>query len=160
MWLCREAAGRSCPTRARASCRVHVSFLQRPTDGAIIYRKVAPGFAGHAWVDHGLDEFARPGDDGGPSVHNNTAESLNALIERAKFGVFHMMSKAHLHRYLAEVTFRWNERYQVPVETPMGLKIVTVHTTFPQRMKTMFMRAFGQQLRRSENGGLMVPASA
>ena len=50
------------------------------TDGASIHRKVAEGFAGHEFVDHGSDEFARRGWDGEPSVHNNTAESLNALI--------------------------------------------------------------------------------
>lgn len=50
------------------------------TDGASIHRKVAEGFAGHEFVDHGSDEFARRGWDGEPSVHNNTAESVNALI--------------------------------------------------------------------------------
>ena len=48
----------------------------------------------------------------------------------------------------------------MPVETPTGLKMLTVHTMFPQRMKTMFMRAFDQQLRRSENGGLIALAPA
>lgn len=160
-----EARAAPIPNESFAEINRAVSTAVSPeaflmTDGASVYRKVSEAFAGHEFVDHGSDEFARPGWDGGPSVHNNTAESLNALIERAKFGVFHMMSKAHMHRYLAKVTFRWNERYQVPVETPTGLKMVTVHTTFPQRMKTMFMRAFDQQLRRSESGGIIALAPA
>ncbi len=128
------------------------------TDGAQIYRRVSQSFAGHQTVDHGADEFARPGEDGGPTVHNNTAESFNSLIERAKFGVFHMMSKKHLPRYLAEIMFRWNERYQVPVNTARGTRMVTYHTTFGQRLRVMFDRAEGRQLRWSETGGLAIPA--
>lgn len=127
------------------------------TDGATIYRKVAEGYVGHDYVDHGADEFARPGDDGGPTVHNNTAESFNSLIERVKFGVYHRMSRSHLHRYLAEVVFRWNELYRMAIDTPSGRRIVTVHTSYAERMKRMFERALDRQLRRSEIGGLRTP---
>ncbi|MEZ4599330.1 MAG: transposase [Syntrophotaleaceae bacterium] len=45
-------------------------------------------FAAHDTVSHGQKEFARG------LVHNNTAESYNALLERAKQGVYHWMSRA------------------------------------------------------------------
>ena len=68
------------------------------------YKIVGKGYRAHQWVHHGEKEFAR-GD-----VHNNTAESFNALLERAKQGVFHYLSKEHLQRYLHEFEFRWNQR--------------------------------------------------
>lgn len=55
------------------------------------YVKIAECFAGHSYVDHGDREYARG------EVHNNTAESYNAMLERAKIGVFHQMSKEHMH---------------------------------------------------------------
>ncbi|CAB1075410.1 ISSpo8, transposase, partial [Olavius algarvensis Delta 1 endosymbiont] len=48
-------------------------------------------------VNHSAKEYAR-GD-----VHNNTAESFNSILERAKQGVFHYMSSKHLPRYLNEI---------------------------------------------------------
>ena len=130
------------------------------TDGSHIYRMVSPFFASHEWVDHTGGEYSRASEDGGPTAHNNTAESLNAIIERVKVGVFHMMSKPHLHRYLAEVTFRWNERWSYPQETPNGTRVVVEPTRFSERMTKMFSRAFGRELRRSSNGGIRVPEAA
>ena len=43
-------------------------------------------------------------------VTTNTAESFIALIKRGHYGIFHQYSKKHLHRYIAEATFRWNHR--------------------------------------------------
>ena len=40
----------------------------------------------------------------------NTAESFFALVKRGHYGVYHQMSKKHLHRYCAEFDFRWNHR--------------------------------------------------
>ena len=51
-----------------------------------------------------MGEYAREG------VHNNTAESSNALLKRGIVGAFHHVSKEHLHRYLAEFDFRWDNR--------------------------------------------------
>ena len=38
------------------------------------------------------------------------AESFNAMLKRGIVGVFHYVSRKHLHRYAAEAAFRWNER--------------------------------------------------
>ncbi len=77
------------------------------TDKLRAYKKIGKDYPSHEWVNHLNKEYAR-GD-----VHNNTAESFNAILERAKQGVFHYMSKQHLKRYLDEIGFRWNHR--VPV---------------------------------------------
>jgi transposase-like protein len=68
------------------------------------YSKIAGDFAGHSSVNHGEKEYARG------EVHNNTAESFNAILERALIGVFHYMSKKHMQRYVDEAAFRWNQR--------------------------------------------------
>ena len=40
----------------------------------------------------------------------NTVESYFALLKRGVYGTFHNVSEAHLHRYLAEFDFRYNNR--------------------------------------------------
>lgn len=69
------------------------------------YVKIAQDFAGHSFVDHGEHEYVRG------EVHNNTSESFNSILERAKIGVFHYLSKEHMQRYIDEVAFRWNQRF-------------------------------------------------
>ena len=64
---------------------------------------------GHRVVCYKNKEYARTDADG-VHVHNNTAESFNALIKRGHYGVYHQMSKKHLHRYCAEFGFRWDHR--------------------------------------------------
>ena len=53
------------------------------TDQNWAYQQIGKDYAAHSWVNHSAKEFAR-GD-----VHNNTAESFNSLLERAKQGIFH-----------------------------------------------------------------------
>lgn len=59
---------------------------------------------GHNVVCHSQGEYAR-GD-----VHTNTAESAFSLLKRGVTGIFHAVSKEHLHRYVGEFDFRWNTR--------------------------------------------------
>jgi hypothetical protein len=74
------------------------------TDENRAYRSIGKQFAAHDWVNHSHKEYAR-GD-----IHNNSAESFSAILERAKQGVFHYLSKKHLSRYLHEIGFRWDHR--------------------------------------------------
>jgi transposase-like protein len=76
------------------------------TDELPAYPKAAAGFTGgHFTVCHGAEQYVS--DDG---RHTNTAESFFALLKRGHYGVFHQLSKKHLHRYCDEFTFRWNGR--------------------------------------------------
>ena len=61
---------------------------------------------GHFSVNHLAREYARAENN----AHNNTAESVFSLLKRGLMGVYHSVSKRHLHRYLAEFSFRWNTR--------------------------------------------------
>ena len=58
----------------------------------------------------GDKEYVRRGANG-LLVHTNTAESFFALLKRGHYGVFHQLSKHHLHRYCHEFTFRWDHRH-------------------------------------------------
>lgn len=59
---------------------------------------------GHEKVCHKDGEYAR-GD-----VTTNTVESFFAIFKRGINGIYHAVSKEHLHRYLAEFEFRYNYR--------------------------------------------------
>lgn len=75
------------------------------TDENKAYTGIGAEFkGGHETVCHSAHEYAR-GD-----VNTNTAESSFALVKRGLIGIYHNVSKKHLHRYLAEYDFRWNVR--------------------------------------------------
>ncbi len=95
------------------------------TDEHPSYKSVGKHFSGgHYSTNHSAYEYAR-----GP-VHSNTAESVFALLKRGLHGIFHSVSKHHLHRYLAEFQFRWNtrdirdsERLQKAVKASVGKRL-------------------------------------
>jgi transposase-like protein len=84
-------------------CTVDVTAIH--TDEFPSYRSLSKHFpVKHEIVHHSRREYARNG------VTTNTAESYFALLKRGIHGVFHNVSKKHLHRYCAEFEFRWNSR--------------------------------------------------
>lgn len=76
------------------------------TDEFRVYRGLGPN---HHTVNHGRREYVRREPDGF-LAHTNTVESFFALIKRGHYGVYHTMSKGHLHLYCAEFAFRCNQR--------------------------------------------------
>jgi len=79
------------------------------TDELRVYTLPGREFASHEVVKHKRKEYSRR-NPSGPVVHTNTAESFFSLIKRGHYGVYHSMSKKHLHRYCAEFAFRWCHR--------------------------------------------------
>jgi transposase-like protein len=65
---------------------------------------------GHFTITHSHHEYVRYVNDGTDFISTNTAESYFALLKRGHYGVFHQLSKKHLHRYCDEFTFRWDHR--------------------------------------------------
>ena len=59
---------------------------------------------GHDTVNHGRKEYVR-GD-----ITTNTIEGFFSILKRGIFGVYHSVSRRHLHRYLSEFEFRYNNR--------------------------------------------------
>jgi len=68
-------------------------------------------FAEHHVVNHGMRQYVQ-GD-----AYTNTAESFFAIAKRGHYGIFHSMSKKHLHRYFTEFDFKWNHRQDNHIDT-------------------------------------------
>jgi transposase-like protein len=79
------------------------------TDQLHAYRKIGRAFAGHEKVNHSIMQYAKR-TRSGLVAHVNTAESFFALLKRGHYGIFHQISKKHLHRYCNEFGFRWDHR--------------------------------------------------
>jgi hypothetical protein len=74
------------------------------TDEARHYTKVGRQFADHQVVRHADGEYGRG------EAHTNTIEGFFSIFKRGMKGVYQHCSEEHLHRYLAEFDFRYNER--------------------------------------------------
>lgn len=74
------------------------------TDELHGYGGLVNGFKSHRTIKHSKKQYVS-GD-----VHTNTVEGIFSLLKRGIVGVFHHVSKGHLHRYCDEFTFRYNTR--------------------------------------------------
>ncbi|MFZ3155911.1 MAG: IS1595 family transposase [Smithella sp.] len=73
------------------------------TDDFTSYNGLSKNFF-HSVANHGKGEYVR--DD----VHTNTVENYFSILKRGITGVYHHVGEHHLHRYLSEFNFRYNER--------------------------------------------------
>ena len=80
------------------------------TDESRLYWSVGTEFADHQAIEHGKDEYVR-GD-----VHTNTIEGVFSIFKRGMNGVYQHCGEKHLHRYLAEFDFRYNNRVRLGVD--------------------------------------------
>lgn len=69
------------------------------------YQAVGEEYVGHGVVTHSKGEYVRAG-----VFHTNTVEGYFSILKRGIIGVYHHVSKAHLHRYCSEFDFRYNTR--------------------------------------------------
>ncbi len=74
------------------------------TDESPIYKSTGKTMAAHETVEHKKEEYAR-GD-----VHVNSAEGYFSIFKRGMTGVYQHCGEQHLHRYLNEFDFRYNNR--------------------------------------------------
>ena len=51
-----------------------------------------------------------------PSIHTNTVEDYFSVFKRGMRGTYQHCKEKHLHRYLAEFDFRYNNRSALGVE--------------------------------------------
>jgi transposase-like protein len=80
------------------------------TDSAGLYIKIGRDFASHETVNHMAREYAR-GD-----VTTNTVEGYFGILKRGLKGVYQHVSPAHLHRYVNEFSFRYNNRVALDID--------------------------------------------
>jgi transposase-like protein len=74
------------------------------TDDAAHYKHLKAGFAGHEVIPHSKGHY------GYGLIHTNTVEGFFSIFKRGMKGIYQHCSEKHLHRYLAEFDFRYNER--------------------------------------------------
>ena len=93
------------------------------TDEAKTYTYVGHNFASHGVVNHTDKQYVRYWNevtdkvrpDGKPVVETtvittNTVEGFFSILKRGIYGTYQHVSEAHLHRYLSEFDFRYNNR--------------------------------------------------
>jgi transposase-like protein len=83
------------------------------TDEAKHYREVGREFAGHSRVHHSLGEYVDPDD---ATINTQTVEGYFSIFKRGMKGVYQHCREKHLHRYLAEFDFRYNNRAALGVD--------------------------------------------
>jgi transposase-like protein len=80
------------------------------TDESQIYNLVPWRFAEHETVKHSAYEYAR-GD-----VTTNSVEGYFSVFKRGMKGIYQHCGENHLHRYLSEFDFRYNNRIALGVD--------------------------------------------
>lgn len=79
------------------------------TDESKLYNEIRGHAASHDTVRHSAGEYVR-GD-----VHTNSVEGYFSIFKRGMKGVYQHCGEKHLHRYLAEFDFRYNNRIALGV---------------------------------------------
>jgi transposase-like protein len=80
------------------------------TDESSLYRGADGFVAAHETINHFRGEYAR-GD-----VTTNTVEGFFSIFKRGMKGVYQHCQEKHLHRYLSEYDFRYNNRIALGVD--------------------------------------------
>ncbi|MCJ2024398.1 IS1595 family transposase [Methylobacterium sp. J-067] len=74
------------------------------TDESRLYHGLSAHFGSHLTVKHSHGEYVR-GD-----AYTNTVEGYFSIFKRGMKGIYQHCAEKHLHRYLAEFDFRYNNR--------------------------------------------------
>jgi transposase-like protein len=77
------------------------------TDDHNVYKTVGKEFPEHNVVRHQFGEYVSAKN---PQIHTNTIEGFFSIFKRGMKGVYQHCAHNHLHRYLAEFDFRYNNR--------------------------------------------------
>lgn len=80
------------------------------TDESRLYGQVGPEFARHDRVRHTAGEYVRG------EAHTNTVEGFFSVFKRGMKGTYQHCKEKHLHRYLAEFDFRYNNRVKLGID--------------------------------------------
>ncbi|MBE7157424.1 MAG: IS1595 family transposase [Rhodospirillales bacterium] len=77
------------------------------TDEAGQYGKLGDHFASHDFTVNSAKEYVRG------EVHTNTVEGFYSIFKRGMKGIYQHCAEKHLHRYVAEFDFRYNNRVKL-----------------------------------------------
>ena len=79
------------------------------TDEAVVYHFAGKDFGKHESVNHKRKQYVK-WTETGEKVTTNTVEGYFSILKRGVHGIYHHISRRHLHRYLSEFDFRYNAR--------------------------------------------------
>jgi len=80
------------------------------TDESRLYLGADAHVSAHETVNHSVKEYAR-GD-----VNTNTVKGFFSIFKRGMKGIYQHCGEQHLHRYLSEYDFRYNNRIALGVD--------------------------------------------
>ena len=86
------------------------------TDEAKMYRKIGREFREHGTTTHAAFQYVDYEDR---TIHTNTVEGAFSIFKRGMRGVYQHCAEQHLHRYLAEFEFRYNNRVANDIDDRM-----------------------------------------
>jgi len=84
------------------------------TDESKLYSGMDGHFAEHQTVVHSRGQYVK-GPKGPERIHTNSAEGHFGIFKRGMKGIYQHCAERHLHRYLAEFDFRYNNRVKLGV---------------------------------------------
>ena len=82
------------------------------TDEARVYTVLGREFAEHRTTSHAAGEYVNLADR---TIHTNTVEGAFSIFKRGMRGIYQHCGEKHLHRYLAEFEFRYNNREKLEI---------------------------------------------
>ena len=107
----REGELRTGITPSLSAANVQSAIRSNVASGALLltdehrsFKGLAKDFIHHS-VNHSAGEYVRKF-----YIHTNGIESVWAIFKRQIIGTHHSLSPKHLHRYLNEMTWRFNRR--------------------------------------------------
>lgn len=77
------------------------------TDEARLYKSLGRLFSEHGTTNHSAGQYV---DFADRTIHTNTIEGAFSIFKRGMKGIYQHCGEQHLHRYLAEFEFRYNNR--------------------------------------------------
>jgi len=83
------------------------------TDESKLYGSISYFYASHDTTNHSKGEYVNRQNK---LIHSNTVEGYFSIFKRGMKGVYQHASKRHLHRYLAEFSFRYSMRAALGVD--------------------------------------------
>jgi transposase-like protein len=79
------------------------------TDESVIYKTVGQEYESHERVKHAIGQYVRYSKSG-KQITTNRIEGFWAGLKRQIGGTHHAVSRKHLHRYVSEAEFKYNNR--------------------------------------------------
>ena len=90
------------------------------TDEARVYVRLGDEYAEHGTTHHKSHQYV---DFDDRTIHTNTVEGAFSIFKRGMKGIYQHCAEHHLHRYLAEFEFRYNNREKLEISDTIRAEI-------------------------------------